>query len=669
MAAMKTLASFSFVSLATLVALSTAACSGSSSGGQVEAPSSGAPGASDSGTPPMGCNGVLPCALESYVWPDPPPADDVKSNAKPVELTAKDANQNESVFECTSYDHDAHGVYDHIVWLSQESAAVKPGLLLQGDAFRRGALSTVPVKRAPITLSIDLAVPTPTRAIATPDSASIQDAISKFQTEADALADVPGNIQYTISEVTQKEQIALSLGVHASYSGLLASASLDADMSHSSGLTEHTVVASLVQPVYTVSFADDALPTAASFFDPSLTAADWQAQADSGAISPANPPVFVSSVTFGRMVMVSLTSSEGQTADAIKTMVQGSTAAFSASATLSAEQQKAWSSLKHEELQRGGSANAAAEAIQTGDFTKFFGKAAPSTMVPIAFTVKMLNGTRKIASIGDLTHWNASDCATQGTWSPVTKTTDSPFSHLGVGTADDVWALSPTQPQKLFHFDKTTETFAAVAPNFGTVSSQSIDDLAVGRDGTVGMILADKSVLVYRPSAPTPYQNLTQGQVQFDAGNGDRQLNHIAVFDTNTFAFTNHEDVSWTMSAFSGPLLFANTGNSGLIGIDQFHKMWMAPTTGGVWTIDGTSGGQTAIGSLGTVDSLAVGAPNDVWITTGGATYRYDSTNAGTPWKVVNMGTFMPIMSVGVDGHLWGIGPDGRIHRWLGLRP
>ena len=55
---------------------------------------------------------------------------------------------------------------------------------------------------------------------------------------------------------------------------------------------------------------------------PPLADADWKAQADSGTISPDNQPVFVSSVTYGRMVMVSLTSTSGQTADSIKTLLR-----------------------------------------------------------------------------------------------------------------------------------------------------------------------------------------------------------------------------------------------------------------------------------------------------------------------------------------------------------
>jgi hypothetical protein len=72
--------------------------------------------------------------------------------------------------------------------------------------------------------------------------------------------------------------------------------------------------------------------------------------------------------------------------------------------------------------------------------------------------------------------------------------------------------------------------------------------------------------------------------------------------------------------------------------------------------------------------AIAVGAPNDVWITMGGQTYPFDptwltSTNPDTnAWIPRNMGTQMPVIDVGVDGHLWGIGAGGRVFRWLGLR-
>ncbi len=104
-----------------------------------------------------------------------------------------------------------------------------------------------------------------------------------------------------------------------------------------------------------------------------------------------------------------------------------------------AKRAQQWSTLKHQEYQRGGSANNAAEAMTTGDFRRFFAKAAPSTMVPISFTVKMLNGTRKVARIGDLTKYNAPDCLTSGSWSPVTTLADGAFKSIGVGLADDVW--------------------------------------------------------------------------------------------------------------------------------------------------------------------------------------------------------------------------------------
>ena len=623
---------------------------------------------------------TFPAALDTYAWPDPAPASDVKSNPKPVDLAAKETDQNESVFQCTSYDHETTAVYDKIAWLAEESGPVKPGVVLQGRAFRTGQLLPVPVKRTPVKLSINLAVPNATRTIDAPDTASLQDAISKFQVEADALPDVPGNIQYNVEEVTTKEQISLSLGVHASYSGLLASARLDANISHDSGLTQHTVVAKLVQPVYTISFADDALPTSASFFDPAMTDADWQAQVAAGTISADNPPVFISSVTYGRLVMVSLSSTQGESADTLKTLIEGSTAAFSASATLDASQQKEWSTLKHQEYQRGGSANGASEALQTGDFRKFFGKAPPSTMVPIAFTVKTLSGTRKVALIGDLTKYNTPDCQTKGSWSPQTSLAEGAFDSIGVGNSDDVWAKSPAQPRKLFHFDPTATTgvrFKPVDVMFDPAHVADITRISVGRDGTVGMILADYSALFYHPGvggAPGTFTKREDGQLNSDAGCGyGRCLYWLDVFDANKMAASNHEDINWTTDGYASRN-FYDTSASGIVGIDQFNKIWHAPAGGGVVLIDTANNSQSSIGGLAKkVDSLAVGAPNDVWITYDGGTYHFDArsqTDSNVPaWQPKNMGVFTPIMDVGVDGHLWGITADGRIHRWLGLRP
>ncbi len=431
-----------------------------------------------------------------------------------------------------------------------------------------------------------------------------------------------------------------------------------------------------MQPVYTVSFADEALPTAGSFFDPSLTDADWQAQVAAGTISAENPPVFISSVTYGRLVMVSLSSTQGETVDTLKTLIEGSTTAFSASATINAAQAKMWSTLKHQEYQRGGSANAAADAIQTGDFRKFFSKAPPSTMVPIAFTVKTLSGTRKVALIGDLTKYNAPDCQTKGSWTPQTTLAEGAFDSIGVGNSDDVWAKSPAQPRKLFHFDPTATTgpkFTAVPVTFDPAHVSDISRISVGRDGTVGMLLADGSILI-RNAVTKTFSKIDETAFNYDPYDGNREPYGLDIFDATKMTTSNHEDITWTTNAYATAGGFINTSSSGLVGIDQFNKIWHAPLSGGVIFIDASNGAQTNIGSLPKkVDSITVGAPNDVWITYDGGIFHFDkrsqTDNNVPPWQPKNMGVFTPIMDVGVDGHLWGITSDGRIHRWLGLRP
>jgi hypothetical protein len=289
--------------------------------------------------------------------------------------------------------------------------------------------------------------------------------------------------------------------------------------------------------------------------------------------------------------------------------------------------------------------------------------------------VKTLSGTRKIALLGDLTKYNAPDCQTKGSWSPQTTLAEGAFDSIGVGNSDDVWAKSPAQPRKLFHFDPTATTgpkFKPVDVTFDPAHLSDIKQVSVGRDGTVGMLLADHSALIYDSTTKT-FKSLDQGYFNFDAGDGNRQSYYLDVFDANKMASTNTEDVAWTTDGYATKN-FVNTSQSGIVGIDQFNKLWHAPLSGGIAFIDPAQGSSVNVGNLPKkVDALTVGAPNDVWITYDGGIFHFDTrsqTDSNVPpWQPKNMGVFTPIMDVGVDGHLWGIAADGRIHRWLGLRP
>ncbi|MEI9885792.1 MAG: hypothetical protein WDN08_04690 [Rhizomicrobium sp.] len=104
--------------------------------------------------------------------------------------------------------------------------------------------------------------------------------------------------------------------------------------------------------------------------------------------------------------------------------------------------------------------------------------------------------------------------------------------------------------------------------------------------------------------------------------------------------------MTWTSNGFSTAPAFIDWSSTGIVGIDQFHKIWHASSGTGVQLIDGDNANNSKnVGSLGKVDSLAVGAPNDVWITTNGTTFQFDARwledSNVDPWISRNMGTQM----------------------------
>ncbi|MDB4936414.1 MAG: hypothetical protein JWP87_3386 [Labilithrix sp.] len=258
----------------------------------------------------------------------------------------------------------------------------------------------------------------------------------------------------------------------------------------------------------------------------------------------------------------------------------------------------------------------------------------------------------------------------------MTTLAEGAFDAIGVGNSDDVWAKSPAQPRKLFHFDPNATTgpkFKPVAVTFDPAHVSDIARISVGRDGTVGMLLADGSILV-RHAVTGAYTKIEEGFFNYDPNDGNREPYWLDVFDANKMTTTNHEDITWTTNGYATGGSFINSSATGIVGIDQFNKIWHAPLGNGVEVIDAANGSAQNIGGLPKkVDNLTVGAPNDVWITYDGGVFHFDKrsqTDNNVPaWQPKNMGVFTPIMDVGVDGHLWGITSDGRIHRWLGLRP
>ncbi len=193
------------------------------------------------------------------------------------------------------------------------TGTLAPGLVVEGAGVEAGDLRAVALARAPLTLVSSLASANPTELVEAPDSTTLAEAVARLKRDADArltgIDVVPSDITYTRSETHSFEQSSLELGVSLRYDGPMRQAGLDSSFSQESQTEKHSIVVKLIQPMYTIRMADDSLLGAADYFSADVTEAEVDGLVDSGDVGPANPPLVVDEVTYGRVMYFTMTSS------------------------------------------------------------------------------------------------------------------------------------------------------------------------------------------------------------------------------------------------------------------------------------------------------------------------------------------------------------------------
>ena len=96
------------------------------------------------------------------------------------------------------------------------------------------------------------------------------------------------------------------MGLSARYMGASVKASLDSETS----AEKLTVTASFIQNAFTIGIEAPSSPK--DWFSADFTEAKLQDQLENNAMGPDNLPVYVSDVTYGRIIMISFTSSASE---------------------------------------------------------------------------------------------------------------------------------------------------------------------------------------------------------------------------------------------------------------------------------------------------------------------------------------------------------------------
>ncbi|MDX2088733.1 MAG: thiol-activated cytolysin family protein [Kofleriaceae bacterium] len=217
-----------------------------------------------------------------------------------VEEGQRSGEAREGDYQCTTQNLKETRQYDRIVAYAANSDSLYPGALVSADSVLTGLFTQIVLPRAPATISVSL------ENLAGGKSAEIKEpSLSAYR---DALADIldteitgstPANLYSEIEQVHTEQQLDMALGVQASWG--LGTASLKTSFDWSKQDTRSRYVVKYTQAYYTVDLDAPAKPS--SVFSQNVGLSEVQSQMDE-----TRPPAYVSSVTYGRMVIFTFES-------------------------------------------------------------------------------------------------------------------------------------------------------------------------------------------------------------------------------------------------------------------------------------------------------------------------------------------------------------------------
>ena len=210
------------------------------------------------------------------------------------------APQADRDYSCTTQNVQETQQYDRIVAYAANSDSMYPGALLTADSVLTGLFTQVVLPRAPQTISVSLENLGGTKQaqVKDPSLSSYRDALSGIL-DAEITGSTPANIYSEIEQVHSENQLNMALGIQASWS--LGVASLRSSFNFSNQQTRSRYLVRYTQAYYTVDL--DAPPAPSAMLGDGVMLEDVQAKMDA-----QRPPVYVSSVTYGRMVLFTFES-------------------------------------------------------------------------------------------------------------------------------------------------------------------------------------------------------------------------------------------------------------------------------------------------------------------------------------------------------------------------
>jgi Thiol-activated cytolysin len=311
-------------------------------------------------------------------------------------------------YDCISTPYSITETPDKVVTLSPDVKALWPGSLLQGQGYVNGigSLMELPIReRSPLKLSLSLSFAGNTRTVNNPDLASVQQATGEMIQEAKAKGvALGGAISFSQTTAHSTEQSLLEAGLSARY----IASSIKANLKVSKDIVENSVTATFFQNAFSISMVTPQTP--AEFFSSSFTPEKLDQQVKLGRMGPANLPVYISTVNYGRTLIFNMTSraSMSEIQGALNAVYNGG--AVSAGVNLNASQKKILQEAKIKFVAFGGNQEASEALIRSGNLASYFNSSTTADVFrPISYEVRNL-GDDSIAKVSETTTYNIREC-------------------------------------------------------------------------------------------------------------------------------------------------------------------------------------------------------------------------------------------------------------------
>ena len=327
--------------------------------------------------------------------------------SQPTQVTQADPTNASPGWVCTETNYSLTNEPSKFVVVDPNADVLWPGSLVQGKSLASGLLDPIPVKRAPGTITLTIAGGASGTFSRTMPEASLS---SATQAMNDILAGynggTPSKFSFTSESVYSSDQMKVSVDANVTSETWSASGSLTFD---SSTAKSHYLI-KFSQEYFTMAFQPP--EGAHGVFDPSVTSDDLKPYVGAG-----NPPVYVASVTYGRIFYLLFESSASQTdlEAAVKAAYNG--AAIGASGAVSASDQKIIDDSTVTAYGLGGDAKAAIGAATGSDQFEKIGTfltegadfSPQNPGVAISYTVRYLGDSSEV-KLALTTDYTAKNC-------------------------------------------------------------------------------------------------------------------------------------------------------------------------------------------------------------------------------------------------------------------